>query len=102
MREIDQGSTDSPADGIKPLFRSLKDEIRASKLDSQPSQENAQKHIDNTEHKNAAEEDDNEKTLAVSATIKTKSSFIDQDTYAKNLPLHLKTLFSLLHKYQQL
>lgn len=86
MREIDQGSTDSPADGIKPLFRSLKDEIRASKLDSQPSQENAQKHIDNTEHKNAAEEDDNEKTLAVSATIKTKSSFIDQDTYAKNLP----------------
>jgi hypothetical protein len=86
MREIDHGSTDSPVDNIKPLFRSLKDEIRASKLDFQPTQANAPTHTDNTEHKNTAEEDENEKTLAVSATIKAKSSFIEQDVYAKNLP----------------
>lgn len=73
---VDKSSADIPTENNKSLFRSLKDEIRASNPDQKLVQSASLNESENHEHANTENEDD--KTLAATSSTKVNPSFFEQ------------------------
>lgn len=84
MNIVDKSSADTPTENNEPLFRSLKDEIRASKPDQKLVQSTSLNESENHEHANTENEDD--KTLAAASSTKANPSFFEQGASQQNLP----------------